>query len=67
MTAGNLSIEVGYIISDIFIPLQSWFEGKSVLSRRLISKIVDYNPSNEWSAWLSIQECCLIHEVNSLN
>ncbi|WP_251363535.1 hypothetical protein [Escherichia coli] len=61
------SIEVEQNTSDIYIPLQAWFEGRKLLSHRFFGQNVSDNPSSDWGTWLSIQECCPLHQVNSLN
>lgn len=61
------SIEIEQNTSDIYIPLQAWFEGRRFLSQRFLGKNGSDNPSSDWGAWLSIQECCPLHQVNSLS
>ncbi|MGM3160257.1 hypothetical protein ACS25C_05650 [Dickeya undicola] len=61
------SVEVEQNTSDIYIPLQAWYEGRKCLSLRFFGQNVSDNPSNDWCAWLSIQECCPLHQVNSLS
>lgn len=64
----NISlIEVKQNTSDIYIPLQAWFEGRNFLSQRFSGPNGSDNPSSDWGTWLSIQECCPLHQVNNLN
>lgn len=63
----NIShIEVEQNTSDIYIPLQAWFDGRKLLSSRFLGEKGSDNPSSDWGTWLSIQECCSLHQVNSL-
>lgn len=67
MDTNSPLIEVEQNTSDIYIPLQAWFEGRKFLSHRFSGQNCSDNPSSDWEAWLSIQECCPLHQVNSLN
>ncbi|AYY80274.1 hypothetical protein [Proteus vulgaris] len=60
-------IEVEQNTSDIYIPLQAWVEGRKFLSRRFFDQNNIDTPSSNWETWLSIQECCALYQVNSLN
>lgn len=67
MDTNSPLIEVEQNTSDIYIPLQAWFEGRKFLSHRFSGQNCNDNPSSDWGTWLSIQECCPLHQVNSLN
>lgn len=67
LDTNSLLIEVEQNTSDTYIPLQAWFEGRKFLSHRFSGQNCSDNPSSDWEAWLSIQECCPLHQVNSLN
>lgn len=48
-------------------PLESWLRGSHPIPRRFYTSKVADLPNSEWCAWLSIEECAPLHQVNSMN
>lgn len=51
----------------MFNPLEGWLSRKHPIPNRFYTQGIVDAPNSKWNAWLSIEECSLLHKVNSMN